>query len=73
MTPRREPNLLRTQLRMGLIGVGLGLLLIVGAVVLGATTDLSSFGGVVIGVVLIALYGGQAIWAATKRRHADRP
>jgi hypothetical protein len=73
MSPRREPNLLRAQLRVGLIGVGVGLLLIVGAVVLGATTDLSSFSGIVIGVVLIALYGGQAIWASIKRRRADRP
>lgn len=72
MRPRREPNLIRTQLRMGLIGVGVGFLLILGAIALGATTDLSSFGGIVIGVVLIALYGGQAVWASIKRRRADR-
>ena len=72
MRPRRDPNLIRTQLRMGLIGVGVGFLLILGAIALGATTDLSSFGGIVIGVVLIALYGGQALWASIKRRRADR-
>jgi hypothetical protein len=63
MTPRREPSLTRTQLRMGLIGVGAGVLL---------TTDLNGFAGILMGLVLIILYGGQALWAFLKRRRGEK-
>ena len=72
MTPRREPSLTRTQLRMGLIGVGVGVLLIVGGSILGATTDLNGFVGILMGLVLIILYGGQALWAFLKRRRGEK-
>ena len=59
------------RLRLGLIGAAVGVLEVVGFAVVSATTDLSGFTAIGIGIVTIVLFGGQAIWALVQRRHVD--
>jgi len=71
MRPRPHPNQIRMQLRLGLIGVAVGVLEVVGFAVISATTDLNGFTAIGIGIVMIVVFGGQAIWALAQRRPTD--
>ncbi|MBD8140497.1 MULTISPECIES: hypothetical protein [unclassified Frigoribacterium] len=59
------------RLRLGLIGAVVGVLEVVGFAIVSATTDLSGFTGIGIGIVTIVVFGGQAIWAFVQPRHLD--
>jgi uncharacterized membrane protein len=71
MKPRPHPNQVRMRLRLGLIGAAIGVLEVVGFAVVSATTNLSGFTGIGIGIVTIVVFGGQAIWALVQRRRMD--
>ncbi|KPG82368.1 hypothetical protein AEQ27_09660 [Frigoribacterium sp. RIT-PI-h] len=60
------------RLRLGLIGVAIGVLEVVSFAVVSATPDLGGFAGIGIGTVTIIVFGGQAIWALAQRRHMDK-
>ena len=54
--------------RMGLGGIGIGLLLLVGSAVIEATTKSNASAGTVMGLILILVSGSQLLWAFVKRR-----
>ena len=54
--------------RMGLGGIGIGLLLLVGSAVIEATTKSNASAGTVMGLILILVFGSQLLWAFVKRR-----